>query len=199
MIAKCRARKRHSARQSFSDTQSRAYSSAANQRALRLHFIAGNLVETHERLENWGRWARPCRSPARARSIEGKYMRERLDKEVEEVRREPVLFVDALDASFVDVVLAPWFGFPRRESELLKAHYVYRAHPHAVARRTHVPLRRLSYEFDRALVTAHHALDAKRTECFSALSCGASSRASPLIPRSACTSVWPAAMAGRST
>lgn len=120
--------------------------------------MPGPLAATHERLENWGRWARARRPRGRARSAEGRYLRERLGEQDEEVRRTAAAIVDARDASRVDAALAPAGGFDARASALLKAHYVHRAPAVVVARRARVQAQRLTAEFERALVAAHHAL-----------------------------------------
>ena len=123
--------------------------------------MPGPLAATHERLVNWGRWARDRRRRGRARSAEGRYLRERLTAEEDDgPRRTAAAVVDAADASRVDAALAPAGGFDPRASALLKAHYVFRAPPFVIARRARVQVQRLTPEFDRALAAAHHALGA---------------------------------------
>lgn len=121
-------------------------------------YVPGPLAATHERLENWGRWARDRRRAGRARSAEGRYLRERLPAEDDDGRRTAALPIDPADASRVDAALAPARGFDRRASALLKAHYVHRAGPHIIARRARVQVSRVPAEFERALTAAHHAL-----------------------------------------
>lgn len=83
-----------------------------------------DLADVDDRLANWGRWARERTRRSRARSAEGRYLPERLRGETEDDRRSAVEFVDAEDATRVDSALAPANGFPKRESVLLKLHYV---------------------------------------------------------------------------
>lgn len=122
-------------------------------------YVAGPLAATHERLENWGRWARDRRRAGRAGSAEGRYLRERLPAEDDDDgRRTATLPIDPADATRVDAALAPAGGFDPRASALLKAHYVFRAVPHVIARRARVQVSRVPAEFERALTAAHHAL-----------------------------------------
>lgn len=121
-------------------------------------FVPGALAATHERLENWGRWARGGRRAGRAGSAEGRYLRERLPAEDDDGRRTATPPIDPADATRVDAALAPARGFDPRASALLKAHYVYRAVPHVIARRARVQVSRVPAEFERALTAARHAL-----------------------------------------
>jgi len=116
--------------------------------------MTSDLMETADRLENWGRWARSRPAPARTRSLEGRYRPERGD--LDDERRSPAPDVDALDASRVDRAIAPASGFPIRWSLLLKAHFVIRADRQATARR----LCLTCYEADlhRATVAARNVL-----------------------------------------
>ena len=96
------------------------------------------LVDVDDRLANWGRWAFERNRRGRARSIEGRYQPEQLRGDAEEDRRVASVFVDQLDASVVDRALAVAGGCPRRESLLLKLHYVERMSDESIRRQVRV-------------------------------------------------------------
>lgn len=120
--------------------------------------IPDQLGTTHRRLCNWGSWARGGRPIGRAKSIEGRFIRDSvLDKEHHGQRR-PQLDVDVFDASLVDRTIAPAGGFEQRLSALLKHHYVFKAGTYELARLAKIPPRKVSGEFERALFTVQYLL-----------------------------------------
>lgn len=129
--------------------------------------IPAELAGTHDRLVNWGRWARPSRGggATTCASAERAYRPDRLTEGEEAERRRASMPVDAADASLVDRAIAPASGFPARLSLLLKLAYVYPAGRFEAARRAAVPYRELDQHLMSALYAARNRLARRAGSC----------------------------------
>lgn len=125
------------------------------------HFLPAELASIDKRLDNWGSWARPRGGVGTCMSAEGRFRRKAGE---DDQRRQPVLMVDAIDASFVDAVIAP-VAFPRRFSMLLKAHYVWRVADRNIRRELAIHVAEWEPTARSALFAARNALARYNRPC----------------------------------
>lgn len=108
-----------------------------------------------ERLENWGRVMRDKYTPHRCRSIEGRYVPERIVGEAWEARRQPKTIPDVLDAFAVEDA---WRRVTSRHQKVLKFHYIWQASPAFICRRLSLPQDRENVGFLLELGRAQRAI-----------------------------------------
>lgn len=120
--------------------------------------IPSDLLDTVDRLENWGRWARERdgRYGPAIGSAERHY-RPRAGDTLSDLP-PPRIPVDGFDAQVVGKCLAPAGGFPHRWYVMLKWVYYYRAGRPAVVRKMAIHKDNYQQELTRALYAAKNAL-----------------------------------------
>jgi hypothetical protein len=110
-----------------------------------------------DRLENWGLVMRVRRYPGRCRSIEHKYVPEKIVGDSWETKRTPKPFIDQLDAIEVETA---WRDLAtRKQKNLLSLHYVYRAPPAFICRHVGIQQARDHRYFVENLKLAQWAIE----------------------------------------
>ena len=109
-----------------------------------------------DRLENWGQVLRDRYFPHRCRSIEGRYVPERVVGDAWESKRKPKPDLDLLDAFRVE---AAWREVqPRILKNLLSLHYIRQAPMAFICRRTGIAYDRHGTQYQIELQRAQRAI-----------------------------------------
>lgn len=111
----------------------------------------------HARLLNWSEWIYERRPQGHCRSIEWRYIPERIADNDQRRAEQIEAFIDHRDALLVErTVSAP--AFPLQERQLLKCHYVTRVRPEVCCRRHGIRFRDYGTAIARAAMILRNRL-----------------------------------------
>jgi len=101
-----------------------------------LSYVPPELLQVHDQLINWSRWARVSRiKRGHCASMEWRYLPERLTEETQEERQIVHIPPDELAALPVEKAV---IGCPERNRRYLILHYIHRLDPNIIKREVHV-------------------------------------------------------------
>jgi len=100
-----------------------------------MSYIPTELVDVHEKLLNWQRWARQAQIKKHCGSIEWKYLPGRLTEEAQQEREAVYPAPDVLCALRVERAVV---GCPEKHKKLIVAHYIYKVDQSIISRKLHI-------------------------------------------------------------
>jgi hypothetical protein len=103
----------------------------------------------HERLLNWSEWIVVRRSYGHCRSIEWRYVPERIADNEERRQQLTRIIIDVADAATVEKSITGW-TFPRKARAILRCHYVARLRREECCRANGIRFAKFGVELGRA-------------------------------------------------
>jgi hypothetical protein len=111
----------------------------------------------HERLVNWSEWIIVRQSYGHCRSIEWRYVPERISDNEERRQELTRIIIDVDDAATVERAITGW-TFPRKPRSILRCHYVARLRREQCCRANGIRLAQFSFELGRAAMILSNRL-----------------------------------------
>lgn len=105
--------------------------------------------QIHARLMNWSEWIFERKPQGHCRSIEWRYVPERISDNDQRRAEQTEHFIDRADALLLERAIVA-LTFPVKERALLKCHYVVRMRPEACCRQCGIRFREYGTALGRA-------------------------------------------------